>query len=149
MSQVLHFLFVILLIILILLTTKKLRQTGEGDVVLKDEAIFINAQYIGIFCGLFGFGAFAVLSVFTPLWALKKGIFPVSLISILPYILIVIYWLVVKAREKTGSWYDEKQVQDMTRGSLFALVVSIIIMTIVFIVQYFSQAFEFVTILKY
>ena len=91
-------------------------------------------------------GHFPALAVFTPLWALKKGVFPVSLISILPYILITIYWLVIKVREKAGSWYDEKQFRDMTRGSLFTLVVSIIIMTIVFIVQYFSQAFEFITI---
>jgi hypothetical protein len=145
LSQALHFLFVILLIVLIFVTGKKLQKDREG-IVLKDEAIFINAQYIGILCSLFGIGAFSTLAVLTPLWALRKGVFAVSLISVLPYILIVIYWLVIKTREKVGSWYDEKQFRDMTRGSLFTLIISIIIMTIVFIVQYFSQAFEFITI---
>lgn len=145
LSQALHLLFIILLVILVFYTRKRLIQ-DQDDIVLKDEAIFINAQYIGILCSLFGIGAFSILSVLTPLWALRKGVFPVSLISILPYIIIVVYWLVIKFREKSGSWYDEKQFQDMTRGSLFTLVISIVLMTIVFLVQYFSQAFEFITI---
>lgn len=145
-SQLVHILFIILLIILIFLTGKKLSQMHDEDIVLKDEAIFINAHYLGIFCGLFGIGAFSALSAFTQLWVIKKGIFIVSLISVLPYILIVVYWFIIKAREKIGSWYDEKQYMDISRGSLFTLVISIIIMTIIFIVQYFSKAFEFITI---
>ena len=145
LSQALHFLFIVLLVILVFYTRKRLHH-DQDDIVLKDEAIFIDAQYIGILCSLFGIGAFAILSVFTPLWALRKGVFPVSLISILPYIIIVVYWLVIKSRERSGSWYDEKQFQDMTRGSLFTLVISIIAMTIIYLVQYFSQAFEFITI---
>jgi len=145
-SQLVHILFIILLILLIFLTFRKLSKIHDEDIVLKDEAIFINAQYIGIFCGLFGIGVFSALSAFTKLWALKKGIFIISFISVLPYILIVVYWLIIKAKEKTGSWYDEKQYLDISRGSLFTLIVSIIIMTIIFIVQYFSKAFEFITI---
>jgi len=145
-SQLVHILFIILLMLLIFLTFRKLSQVSDKGIVLKDEAIFINAHYIGIFCGLFGIGVFSALSAFTQLWALKKGIFIVSLISVLPYILIVIYWLIVKAKEKTGSWYDEKQYLDISRGSLLTLIISIIIMTIIFIVQYFSKAFEFIAI---
>lgn len=146
LSQALHLLFVILLIVLISATSKKLKR-DQDDIVLRDEAIFINAQYIGLLCGLSGMGSFAVLSVLTPLWALRKGIFPVSLISIFPYMIIVIYWLAIKAKERSGSWYDEKQFRDMTRGSLFTLVASIIAMTIVFMAQYFSQVFEYITII--
>jgi len=145
-SQLIHILFIILVILLIFLTFRKLLQASNEDIVLKDEAIFINAQYIGIFCGLFGIGVFSALSASTQLWALKKGIFIISLISVLPYILIVIYWLIIKAKEKTGSWYDEKQYQDISRGSLLTIIISIIIMTIIFIMQYFSKAFEFIAI---
>jgi hypothetical protein len=145
LSQALHFLYIILLFALIFYTRNRLRQS-QDDIVLRDEAIFINAQYIGILCSLFGIGSFSILSVLTPLWALRKGVFPVSLISILPYIIIVIYWLIIKIREKSGSWYDEKQFQDMTRGSLFTLIVSIVIMTIIYLIQYLSHAFEFITI---
>jgi hypothetical protein len=145
LSQAIHLLFIILLVVLLILTRKKL-QKSQNDIVIRDEAIFINAQYIGILCSLFGIGAFSILAFFTPLWALRLGVFPVSLVSILPYIIIVIYWLIIKIREKSGSWYDEKQFRDMTRGSLFTLIVSIIVMTVIYLIQYLSQAFEFITI---
>ena len=145
-SQVLHLVFIILLFILIFMTRKKVLDRYREDIVLRDEAIFINTQYIGIFSGIFGIGVFAALSAFTPLWALKKGIFIVSFIVVLPYLLIAAHWLIVKIREKTGQWYDEKQYLDISRGSLFTMIVSIIIMTIIFIVQYFVEAFEFMSI---
>ena len=145
-SQVLHLVFIILLFILMFMTRKKVLARHQEDIVLRDEAIFINTQYIGIFSGFFGIGVFAALSAFTPLWALKKGIFIVSLIAVLPYLLIAAYWLIVKIREKTGQWYDEKQYLDISRASLFTMVVSIVVMTAIFVIQYFSHAFEFMTI---
>ncbi len=145
-SQVLHLVFIILLFIIMFMTRKKVLTQYREDIVLRDEAIFINTQYIGIFSGIFGIGVFAALSAFTPLWALKKGIFTVSLIAVLPYLLIAAYWLIVKIREKTGQWYDEKQYLDISRASLFTMIVSIVVMTAIFIIQYFSQAFEFMTI---
>jgi len=145
-SQFLHLLLNILVFLILLSTRKSFLEKYEEDVVLKDEAIFINAQYVGIFCGIFGIVIFSMLSAFFPLWALKKGIFSVSLIVILPYVLIVIYWLIIKAREKIYEWYDEKQYQDITRASLFTLIASIIIMTVIFIIQYFVSEFEFITI---
>ncbi|MCK5567223.1 MAG: hypothetical protein KAI62_04875 [Actinomycetia bacterium] len=145
-SHALHLVFIILLFILIFMTRKKVLAQYREDIVLRDEAIFINTQYIGIFSGFFGIGVFAALSAFTPLWALKKGIFIVSLIAVLPYLLIAAYWLIVKIREKTGQWYDEKQYLDISRASLFTMVVSIVVMTAIFVIQYFSHAFEFMTI---
>lgn len=145
-SQFLHFILNILMFITLLSTRKSFLDKIEEDIVVKDEAIFINAQYVGIFCSVFGIGVFSTLSAFFPLWALKKGIFVISLIFILPYVLIVIYWLIVKAREKVYEWYDEKQYQDITKASLVTLIVSIIIMTVIFIIQYFVSAFDFLTI---
>ncbi len=145
-SQVLHLVFIMLLFVLIFMTRRKVLAQYREDIVLRDEAIFINTQYIGIFSGIFGIGVFAALSAFTPLWALKKGIFTVSLIAVLPYLLIAAYWLIVKIREKTGQWYDEKQYLDISRASLFTMVVSIVVMTAIFAIQYFSHAFEFMTI---
>ncbi len=145
-SQLLHFILTILVFITLLWTRKSFLDKYKEDVVLKDEAIFINAQYVGIFCGIFGIGVFSVLSAFFPLWALKKGIFVISLIVILPYFLIVIYWLVIKIREKVGQWYDEKQYQDITKASLVTMMASIIIMTVIFVTQYFVSKFDFITI---
>ena len=145
-NQAVHLLFAVLIPIFVIHSRRKASTGKEEEKVLRDEAIFINTQYVGIFCGIFGIGVFAVLSAYTPLWALKKGIFTISLIAVLPYLLIAAYWLIVKIREKTGQWYDEKQYLDISRGSLFTMIVSIITMTIIFVVQYFVKAFEFMTI---
>ncbi|MDP3011861.1 MAG: hypothetical protein Q8N27_04010, partial [Candidatus Hydromicrobium sp.] len=52
-SQALHFIFYILIIVLLVLTRKSVRKEGE-EIVLKDDSIFINAQYIGILSGISG-----------------------------------------------------------------------------------------------
>jgi len=145
-SQILHFVFLIVIIILIFMTFKKIRRDRQ-EVVLKDEAVFINAQYIGILSGLLGIAFFGFLLLTAELWAVKKGIFMVSLISILPYLLIVAYWLIIKVREKRGPWYDEKQYIDISRASLFTMVTSLVIMTVVYVVQYFIQSLRFLEIM--
>ncbi len=150
-SQALHFIFYILMIILLVLTRRSVTAGGE-EIVLKDDSIFINAQYIGILSGASGL---VLVSVFTlmystlyplPLWAAKAGIVVTSLVAIIPYIMIVFYWLIIKLKERISEWYDEKQYQDITKASLVTLIASIIIMTAIFLIQYFIDAFDFITI---
>jgi len=147
-SQALHFIFYILIIVLLVLTRKSVWQERE-EIVLKDDSIFINAQYIGILSGISGLilitvFSFLYLTVFPlPSWAVDTGIIVISLIAVIPYILIVFYWLIIKFRERVSEWYDEKQYQDITRASLVTLIASIIIMAAIFVTQYFVNAFNF------
>ena len=146
-SQALHFIFYILMIILLVLTRKSVRKKDE-EIVLKDDSIFINAQYIGILSGASGLVLITIFSLLylmvypLPLWALKAGVVVTSLIAVIPYILIVLYWLIIKLKERISEWYDEKQYQDLTKSSLVALLVSIIFLLIVFIMQYIFKNFE-------
>ena len=146
-SQALHFIFYILIIVLLVLTRKSVRKEGE-EIVLKDDSIFINAQYIGILSGISGLilitiFSFLYLTVYPlPSWAVDAGIIVISLIAVIPYILIVLYWLIIKLREGISEWYDEKQYQDITRASLVTLIASIIVMAAIFVVQYFVSAFN-------
>jgi len=150
-SQALHFIFYILMIVLLVSTRKLVRKGGE-EIVLKDDSIFINAQYIGILSGVSGLILVTIFSLMylavypLPLWAAKAGIVVTSLIAIIPYILIVFYWLVIKLKERISEWYDEKQYQDITKASLVTLTASIIIMTVIFIIQYFLSTFDFINI---
>ena len=145
-SQVLHLLFYILMIVLIISSRKSTRKKSE-EIVLKDDSIFINTQYIGILSGISGLALVTIFSTLyvriydLPVWAIKAGIITSSLMAAVPYILIAIYWLILKLREKTGEWYDEKQYQDITRSSLIALMMSIIFLLIVFIIQYIFRNF--------
>ena len=150
-SQSLHFIFYILMIVLLASTRKSVVKGGE-EIVLKDDSIFINAQYIGILSGVSGLVLVSIFSLMyltvypLPLWAAKAGIIITSLIAIIPYILIVFYWLIIKLKERIIEWYDEKQYQDITKASLVTLIASIIIMTVIFIIQYFVSAFDFINI---
>ncbi len=149
LSQGLHFVFYILMMVLLISTRKSVGKEKE-EIVLRDDSIFINAQYIGILSGASGLVLISVFSYLysalypLPLWAAKAGILVTSLIAVIPYILIVFYWLIIKLREKTGEWYDEKQYQDITRASLVTLVSSIIIMTAIFLVQYYVTGSDFI-----
>jgi hypothetical protein len=146
-SQALHFIFYILMIVLLVLARKSVRKEHE-EVVLKDDSIFINAQYIGILSGISGLilitiFSFLYLTVYPlPSWAVDAGIIVISLIAVIPYILIVLYWLIIKLKEGISEWYDEKQYQDITRASLVTLIASIIVMAAIFVVQYFVSAFN-------
>jgi hypothetical protein len=145
-SQAVHFIFYVLTIILLSVTWKYLKE--EEEVVVKDESIFINAQYIGILSGISGLVLVALFSIFytliysVPLWVIKAGIIVMALLAIVPYGLIVIYWLILKAKVKVNEWYDEKQYQDIAKATLITLPSSLLFMGVIFILQYTISRFE-------
>ena len=151
LSQALHFVFYVLMIVLLVSTGKSVGKEKE-EIVLKDDSIFINAQYIGILSGASGLVLVSVFSFMystlypLPLWAAKAGIIITSLVAVIPYVLIVFYWFIIKLKERTGEWYDEKQYQDITKASLVTLIASIIVMTAVFLIQYYVNEFDFITL---
>jgi len=136
-SQFLHLVFYCLIMIFLILNNRVKKRTNRSvsEMPLKDEAIFINAQYIGIFTGVLGLAILASLSIFSPLWAIKKGIVTVCAVLIIPYAAIAIYWLVIKIRERVTEWYDEKQFQDVTKAGLISFLSSIVILAIFFVIQ--------------
>lgn len=146
-SQFLHFIFYILMIIL-LIYSRRLARKKDREIVLKDDSIFINAQYIGILSGISGLFLITIFSTLylnlydLPVWAIKSGIIMSSILAVIPYVFIIFYWLIIKLREKISEWYDEKQFQDITRSSLVALLMSILILLIIFIIQYIPRDFE-------
>jgi len=127
-------------------TWKYLRK--EEEVVVKDESIFINTQYIGILSGISGLALVALYSIVytliysVPLWVIKAGIIVMALLAIIPYVLIVIYWLIMKAKVRVNEWYDEKQYQDIAKATLITLPSSVLFMGFIFILQYTISKFE-------
>ncbi|MGZ5471898.1 MAG: hypothetical protein ACXWE0_09510, partial [Nitrososphaeraceae archaeon] len=137
LSQFLHLLFYCMVMILIIMNNRVKKLSGRYDIEmpLKDEAVFINAQYIGVFTSVLGLIILTSLSLFSPLWAIKKGIVTVCTVLVIPYIAIAFYWLVLKVRERVTEWYDEKQFQDVTKAGLISFISSIIILAIFFVIQ--------------
>ncbi len=147
-SQALHFIFYILMIVLLILVRRSVRKERE-EIVLKDDSIFINAQYIGILSGVSGLTLITIFTLLNltiyriPSWAVDAGVIVISLITVIPYVLIVLYWLIIKLRERVVEWYDEKQFQDITRASLVTMIGSTIIMAGIFVIQQFVIVFNF------
>lgn len=134
LNHVIHITFNILLILLLI----KIRRTQETTdiVVVKDEAIFINVQYIGVFCGVFALILFLILSLYMEYWMLKRSILVFSFILLLPYLFAAIYWFSKKIKEDINEWYDEKQFYDVTRSSFITLIISIFIMGILYYLNF-------------
>jgi hypothetical protein len=102
------------------------RSPGETDVPARDEIVFVIAQYVGIACGLIGI-AFVIMGMIV-----SRNV-PVSVyhsisstvLTLIPYGLIVSYWLALRLRDRIGGWYDEKQYRDITRAGFMTLVLLI------------------------
>jgi hypothetical protein len=112
------------------------REDQAGSVA-RDGNAFLLAQYVGAICGLLGLFLMSLRFFFpTPLWMVKAHTTAATIILLIPYGLIVVYWVVVKLREHTGEWYDEKQFHDIGASSFLTLASSIFVMSILFILNY-------------
>lgn len=141
LSQLLHLAFFILIIILLVIIKKRdtsiqLPETENTSLQLvKDEAIFINAQYVGILTAIAGIIILSAMALISPLWTIKKGIVMVCAILVFPYVAIVAYWFFLKLRERITEWYDEKQFQDLTKAGLITFLSSMLILVALFLFQ--------------
>jgi hypothetical protein len=145
-SQLLHLVFYIFVIILLAITAKKSNFVKKYPDALKDEAIFIDVQYIGIFTSVCGIAILTALSLFTPLWAIKKGIIILCIMLVLPYAAVVVYWLMFKMKERITEWYDEKQFQDVTKAAFLSFLSSIVILAAIFVVQNLYGGFVIINV---
>ena len=115
----------------------KLKKESEAKYVARDSNIFVIVQYVGTICGLIGLSLTILKSLFpTPLWMIKSQIIIATLVLLIPYVLIVIYWLIVKIQEKPKEWYDEKQIQDIGRSSFLTLIISLAVMVLLFFLNF-------------
>ena len=146
-SQALHLIFYMFAIILLAITGIKPLSMKDSGQALKDEAIFIDVQYVGIFTSVMGLLILAVLSIFTPLWAIRKGIVILCIMLVFPYAMIVIYWIVMKIRERISEWYDEKQFHDVTKASFITLLSSMVILASFFLIQNLCAVFEIMNVI--
>jgi hypothetical protein len=104
--------------------------------VVRDSNIFLIVQYVGIICGLMGLVSSSLGFFFSRAWNLDLHVTISSIVLLIPYVLVVSYWLITKLQEKDRQWYDEKQLQDVGRSAFLTLILSIVFMTGLFIANY-------------
>jgi hypothetical protein len=119
-----HALFFVLMIVLIFQTFRRLKRESAAETAVRDEVLFLAAQWMGVICG--AFGLLVNLSFYARQIPSRQYIFllPFYLLLLLPYGLAALVWLVRQRRTKPRDWYDEKQWGDMTRAALATLVLS-------------------------
>lgn len=132
-----HVLFQLLLAIMIVRYARHISRVSEAQRISKDETIFAIVHLIGVCCGLLGVG-FTVLIFLSPVnvQMLKWVILPYCTFILLPYGLILLYWLMAKRREKRAEWCDEKQWQDLNKAGMFATLITLPVMTAFFGLTY-------------
>lgn len=100
--------------------------SAETEMPAKDEIVFVVTQYVGIICGLIGIAWIAMglivgknvkISVYHSISA--------TVIILVPYGMVVSYWLILRLRDRIGDWYDEKQWRDVTRAGFTTLLLLI------------------------
>lgn len=112
------------------------KKENQVEQVARDSNIFLIVQYVGIICGLMGLSLSSLGFLFPRAWSLSIHTTITSIILLIPYVLVVAYWFLVKLQEKTRQWYDEKQIQDIGKSALLTLTISVLLMTVLFVVNY-------------
>ena len=102
-----------------------LNRSGAENRKHADESVFTVAQYMGIASGVMG--TWLTLSLlFGNVPGHRLWIYlPFYLLFTVPYGISVLIWLIFKRKEKITSWYDEKQLTDLSRSALVTMLVLI------------------------
>jgi len=125
-GQVVHTLFAMLLLILSVVANRLLSKKSITTTAVKDEALFLTVNKIGIISSILGF-----VCLFLPGWIgvpqahLNGLLFLLCIVFLIPYGLATAYWFFTKRRERPAEWYDEKQFTDVTRSAFITLVITI------------------------
>ncbi len=130
--------FALLMIVQFRLVRKQLKQEQEIQHIEKDEAVFLTVHQVGIFAALLGFFCMIALKMMGVPDTYMDDLFILSsVVAFLPYGLAVLYWLYIKRKEKLTEWYDEKQFLDLSRAALITLLLSILLLTGIFLMMAF------------
>jgi hypothetical protein len=120
-----HALFVLLMIFLIFQTFRRLKRESTAEPAVKDDVLFLTAQWMGVVCGAVGLlvnFSFYLRQIPSPQYVL---LLPFYLLLFLPYGLAALSWLVRQRETKPSDWYDEKQWGDITHAALATIILSI------------------------
>ena len=131
-----HALFFLMLTGICAVVLRKLKVSDTEEMSIhKDEMVFTAAQYVGLICGVLGL----LWTVFALVMSQQVNVsyyhmLASCIIFLIPYGMVVLYWFILKSREKIGEWYDEKQSRDVYRSGFLTLLSMIPIMLGLFLV---------------
>jgi hypothetical protein len=141
MGLIINFIFYIIGFITIIKIRREVRKSLTKRKSLIDETIFEVIQYIGIVCSSIGLGfiLFVCLVLSHNHHIISRSDIVIlnlfCLVVFLPYISIILYWIIKLIREKNPEPCDEKQIHDLAMAGLITWLVSIPIVMIYFLID--------------
>ena len=110
---------------------------------LKDEVLFISLLTTGLICGSLGLlGVIAGLISYLSLWMMERIVPILSILTLTPYLLILVIWLFRRNLGRVSPELDEKQIQDLAFAGLWTLIITIPLMAFFFGLQLSPSARE-------
>ncbi len=103
------------------------------DQIVRDINVFLVVQYVGLVCGWMGLTSAGLGFVYRTAYNPLTHVVLTGIVFLFPYALAVLYWLMIKLREKERQWFDEKQLQDLGKSALLTLLINTVYMTALFI----------------
>jgi hypothetical protein len=137
-----NFIFLLAAFITVMKIRKQVKSEGIKKRHVLVETTYEITQYVGIICSIIGiafvlyiYSVFSnnnlIISEFTKLLT-----FTACIIILLPYIIMIFYWIYKLSKENEGSLLDEKQKHDLTWSGLLAFLFSIIFILVFFMINH-------------
>ena len=141
MGLIINFIFYIIGFITIIKIRREVTTSSINRKSVIDETIFEVIQYIGVVCSSIGLGLvlFVCLVLNHNHHVISKSDIEIMnlfcLVIFLPYIFIILYWIIKLIREENPEPYDEKQKHDLAMAGLITWLLSIPIVMIYFLID--------------
>lgn len=128
-----HAVFAVLLLFQGIASNQLISKYPEQTTAVKDEALFLTVNQIGIVSALIGSICLFLLNLSgLPPKHLNGLYFLLCIVFLLPYSLATGYWFFTKRTENPADWYDEKQFADISLGAFFTLLSTVFIALVIY-----------------
>lgn len=128
-----HSIFLVSLFIMFFKLMKYLQGKDEIRALKIDESLYWTINSMGVVCGLMGLALTLYAGRITNPWL---GWY--MLVLLMPYCIIIFFWLVSWKKGDGSKAYDEKQKYDVIRAAATTLLVSIPAMIVLFVLYSFK-----------
>lgn len=144
LSLIVRLIFFVAGFMLLFRILKKIGSLNAVSKSVADETVFEATQYVGIVCGIIGIAFTTYAYITLKDFAMKNWLVWLlmfyCLIIMLPYFIVIVYWIFRLNRKTTLTIYDEKQKQDIALSGMTAWLASILVMTVLFLFSFGKPA---------
>ena len=134
-----HLIYYIYFAVILIISILYLKKNQDKDIYLYNENNFNRLNIIGFFSGLLGIIGTLILSfIKVPIIKWKWIVLPFCLLLLSPYILYLTNWFLSIEKENRHKFLDEKQKHDFFKASVTTLLISLPVLLIYFIFNYYK-----------